>query len=118
LLYRPPGTAISDTSFVDKAVELGFDSITGSKTDAVTIAKGYTTQVLAPWGTPLNSQGAEWKNDGTNTAADQANSVGMHHDGMRFFSLNASSTDGLLCINHEYIDKKALHFKGLCVMRN
>jgi secreted PhoX family phosphatase len=109
---NPPATANSDTSFVDKAVELGFDSITGSKTDAVTIAKGYTTQVLAPWGTPLNSQGAEWKNDGTNTAADQANSVGMHHDGMRFFPLNASSTDGLLCINHEYIDKKALHFKG------
>lgn len=93
-------------------LKLGFDSIAGSRTDAVTVASGYTAHVLAPWGTPLNSQAAAWKNDGTNTAADQANSVGMHHDGMHFFPLNDSSTDGLLCINHEYIDKNALHFDG------
>lgn len=93
-------------------LKLGFDSISGSRTDAVAVASGYTAKVLAPWGTPLNSQAAAWKNDGTNTAADQANSVGMHHDGMHFFPLNDSSTDGLLCINHEYIDKNALHFNG------
>ncbi|MCB1639291.1 MAG: DUF839 domain-containing protein, partial [Thiothrix sp.] len=91
---------------------LGFKSIAGSKTDAVVVAAGYTAQVLAPWGTPLNSMAAEWKKNGTNTSVDQANAVGMHHDGMRYFPLDGSSTDGLLCINHEYIDMDALHYEG------
>ena len=91
---------------------LGFKSIAGSLTDAVSVAEGYTAQVLAPWGTPLNSIAADWRDDGRNTSLDQANAVGMHHDGMHFFPLNDSSTDGLLCINHEYIDKDALHYEG------
>ncbi|QUM75447.1 PhoX family phosphatase [Moritella sp. 24] len=93
-------------------VELGFDSIAGSKLDAVVVPKGYSAQVLAPWGTPLNDLAQEWKADGSNSALDQANSLGMHHDGMHYFPLNGSSTDGLLCINHEYIDQKALHPTG------
>lgn len=96
----------------NKSLSLNFKSIPGSKTDAVAVAEGYSAQVLAPWGTPLNSNAEEWKSDGTNTSWDQANAVGMHHDGMRFFPLNDSSTDGLLCINHEYIDKRALHPEG------
>lgn len=91
---------------------LGFKSIPGSLTDAISVAEGYTAQVLAPWGTPLNSMAADWRNDGRNTSLDQANAVGMHHDGMHFFPLNDSNTDGLLCINHEYIDKDALHYEG------
>lgn len=91
---------------------LGFESIPGSLTDAVTVAAGYTASVLAPWGTPLNSTAGAWQADGSNTATDQANSVGMHHDGMHFFPLNADETDGLLCINHEYLDQSMLHPDG------
>ncbi|WP_318497588.1 PhoX family protein [Photobacterium leiognathi] len=90
---------------------LNFDSIPGSLTDAVSIPPGYTAQVLVPWGTPLNANGNVWKNDGTNDSTDQLNALGMHHDGMHFFPLNEASTDGLLCINHEYIDQQALHPK-------
>lgn len=98
---------------VAAAVEqLNFSSIPGSKTDSVAIADGYSAKVLAPWGEPLNSAAAAWKADGTNTAEDQANSVGMHHDGMYFYPLNGSDTDGVLCINHEYIDQNALHPNG------
>lgn len=88
---------------------LNFNSISGSLTDAVSIPSGYTAQVLVPWGTPLNASANAWKNDGTNTSGDQLNALGMHHDGMHFFPLNQQSTDGLLCINHEYIDQQALH---------
>ncbi|WP_250132451.1 PhoX family protein, partial [Vibrio crassostreae] len=42
----------------------------------------------------------------------QANALGMHHDGMHFFPLDGNSNDGLLVINHEYIDQKALHANG------
>ena len=40
-----------------------------------------------PWGTPLLSTGPAWKKDGSNTAAEQAQQVGAHHDGMHFFPL-------------------------------
>ena len=93
-------------------LKLGFESIPGAKLDAIAVAAGYSAQVLAPWGTPLNSQANEWKNDGTNTSQDQLNAVGMHHDGMHFFPLNGSDVEGLLCINHEYIDQNALHPAG------
>ncbi|WP_076414875.1 PhoX family phosphatase [Shewanella sp. UCD-KL12] len=93
-------------------LKLGFDSIAGAKKDAAVVAKGYSAQVLAPWGTPLNDMADDWKSDGSNTALDQANSVGQNHDGMYFYSLNDSSTDGLLCINHEYIQQEALHPNG------
>ncbi|MCM2527528.1 PhoX family phosphatase [Shewanella algae] len=94
------------------SVTLGFESVAGSRLDAVVIPEGYRAQVLAPWGTPLNSKAADWKADGSNTAQDQANSVGQNHDGMHFFPLNEAGTDGLLCINHEYIEPDALHPNG------
>jgi uncharacterized protein len=99
------------TPDVKQPATLGFNSIPGSKTDAVTIPEAYKAQVLAPWGEPLNDKAAEWKSDGTNTPEDALNSVGMHHDGMHFFPLNGP-TDGLLCINHEYINQDVLHPKG------
>ncbi|MFR0714392.1 PhoX family phosphatase [Pseudomonas putida] len=91
---------------------LGFESIPGSRTDACTLAAGYSAYVLAPWGTPLNSAGNAWKADGSNSAADQANAMGMHHDGMHFFPIDGSAEDGLLAINFEYIDQQALHPAG------
>lgn len=94
------------------SAKLSFTSVAGSRLDAVVVPEGYSAQVLAPWGTPLNAKAAPWKADGSNTADDQANSVGMHHDGMHFFPLNDAGDDGLLCINHEYIDEIALHPNG------
>lgn len=91
---------------------LGFQSIAGSRTDACVVAAGYSAYVLAPWGTPFNSLAAPWKADGSNTATDQENSAGMHHDGMHFFPINGSSEDGLLAVNYEYIDEDALHPNG------
>ncbi|MDR2307281.1 MAG: PhoX family phosphatase [Paucimonas sp.] len=93
-------------------LKLGFSSIAGSRTDACVVAPGYSAYVIAPWGTPLTALGNPWKADGSNTSADQANAMGMHHDGMHFFPINGSSDDGLLAINFEYIDTAALHPAG------
>ena len=93
-------------------LKLGFNSIAGSRTDACVVAAGYSAYVLAPWGTPLNATANPWKADGSNTSTDQANAMGMHHDGMHFFPINGSSEDGLLAINFEYIDTAALHPAG------
>ncbi len=96
----------------ETSVTLGFESIAGSKTDAVVVAAGYTAMVLAPWAEPLKSIASEYKPDGTNSSVDQENAMGMHHDGMYYFPIDGSSTDGLLVVNHEYIDQNALHPNG------
>ncbi|WP_227370588.1 PhoX family protein [Halomonas sp. M20] len=93
-------------------IKLRFEPVPGSKTDAVVVPKGYTATILAPWGTPLNRQASAWKSDGSNSAQDQANAVGMHHDGMHFFAIDGRSDDGLLLVNNEYIDQDALHPNG------
>jgi len=97
---------------------LNFESIDGAKLDAVVVPEGYQAQVLAPWGTPINDLAEDWKADGSNTSIDQANAIGMHHDGMRFFPIDGSSEEGLLCINHEYIDQNALHPNGPTLVDN
>lgn len=93
-------------------VELGFNSIAGSKTDAVVVPQGYSAQVLAPWGEPINDNASDFDPLSEISSEDQNNAMGMHHDGMHFFPINGSSEDGLLCINHEYIDQNALHLNG------
>lgn len=105
-------TMNGDVADMNMTTELGFESINGSLTNSVAVPPGYSAKVLAPWGTPLNSNAAPWKEDGSNTSEDQLNAVGMHHDGIRFFALNGSSTDGVLCINHEFLDRGALHPEG------
>ena len=39
----------NDEKLTTPKVELGFDSISGAKLDAVVVPKGYNAQVLAPW---------------------------------------------------------------------
>lgn len=109
---EPPVTEPPVTEPEVPKLALGFQSIPGSRTDACVVAAGYSAYVLAPWGTPLNSNANPWKPDGSNTSTDQANAMGMHHDGMHFFPINGSSEDGLLAINFEYIDTAALHPAG------
>lgn len=93
-------------------LKLGFDSLPTSMTDACVVPAGYVAHVLGAWGTPLNDKAAPWSKDGNNSSDDLLNSTGMHHDGMHFFPLQGSSTEGLLVVNHEYIDEKALHPNG------
>lgn len=102
----------------DEPLKLGFSSLANSMTDACVVPPGYVAQVLGAWGTPLNDSAAEWDKDGKNTSRDLLNSTGMHHDGMHYFPLDGSSTEGLLVVNHEYIDEKALHPAGPTTVNN
>lgn len=111
-LMTGTGLAACGGSDDEAAPRLGFSSVANSMTNGCVVPAGYVAQVLGAWGTPLNDKAAEWKSDGTNTSEDQLNAIGMHHDGMHFFPLDGSSTEGLLLLNHEYIDEKALHPNG------
>lgn len=98
---------------------LGFTPVPPSDADAFIVPDGYTAEVLVPWGTPLRSHGPKWRKDASNTAAEQAQQIGMHHDGMHFFPLGNGrerNRRGLLVINHEYNDQVLLYPDGDAVM--
>jgi secreted PhoX family phosphatase len=94
---------------------IGFTSIPASSADAVSVAPGYTVDVLVPWGTPLRSTGPAWNKDGSNSTADQEQQLGMNHDGMHYFPLASGERGnraGLLVLNHEYVDQQLLFPDG------
>ena len=93
---------------------LGFPSVAVNTLDQVTVPTGYEAQVLVPWGEPVGLSGEEpaFRWDASNTAAEQAAQLGMHHDGIQYLPLPALGT-GLLVINHEYTDDGLLHRDGM-----
>jgi len=118
------GTALSSLSFFGRPAfaapanrpVIGFKAVSLSIEDRVRVPEGYVVQVLYAWGDPVSS-GPAFKADASNSAAEQAEQAGMHHDGMHFFPLvengQPSSTRGLMCINHEYTDDGLLHPGGM-----
>ena len=90
---------------------LGFAPVEPSSDDVVRVPAGYAADVLVPWGTPLVA-GVLWKDDASNTAAEQEQQVGFNHDGMHYFPLShgpVGSERGLLVINHEYTDASQIY---------
>ena len=69
-------------------------------------------RVLIAWGDPV-SNGPAFKQDASNTAAEQAQQWGMHNDGIVYFPINGSSKHGLLVQNHEYTDDGLLFPDGI-----
>jgi secreted PhoX family phosphatase len=72
------------------------------------ISRDYKYDVLIPWGSPIQPGGPEYTGDPNTrpTAAEQAEMIGIGHDGMWFFGTpwegGISSRHGVLCINHEF----------------
>ena len=93
---------------------LGFKGIPVSVADKITVPEGYMAEVIAAWGEPVGLSGEmpAFKADATNTAAEQAAQMGMHHDGIHFFPTDGSKS-GLLVMNHEYVDDGLLHPDGI-----
>jgi uncharacterized protein len=90
---------------------LDFTGIGVSSADTVVVPEGYTAKVLIAWGDPVSS-GPEFKQDASNTAADQAKQWGMHNDGVVYFPIDGSRR-GLLVQNHEYADDGLLFKDGI-----
>ncbi|HUF72706.1 MAG TPA: PhoX family phosphatase [Gammaproteobacteria bacterium] len=92
---------------------LGFAAVPIGTADEIVVPPGYRYQVLLPWGEPILGDYPEFRLE--NTGAEQAMQIGMHHDGMHFFPIEGehpyegSSDDGLLVMNHEYVEPRLLH---------
>jgi len=107
----------SSTGGSSANMDLGFKAVAVSTANEVVVPEGYSSVAFLPWGTPITGSYPAYKADGTNTGADQEQQMGMHHDGVHFFPIDQkaggnSSTEGLLVMNHEYINQSALHANG------
>jgi secreted PhoX family phosphatase len=89
---------------------LGFKGIPVSAADAVVVPEGYSASVLIAWGDPV-SNGPAFRQDASNTSAEQALQWGMHNDGLAYFSIRGSER-GLLVQNNEDIDEALLFPDG------
>ncbi|UYG02944.1 PhoX family phosphatase [Halomonas sp. LR3S48] len=89
------------------APSIGFKAVPVSAADSVVVPEGYRVQTFIPWGTPIsgNMPASSLEAGGE----DQAHQVGSHHDGMHFFPIEGSSRDGLLVLNHEYVEPRFMH---------
>jgi secreted PhoX family phosphatase len=87
---------------------IGFKAVPVSYDDAVVVPEGYSFQILGATGEPISGDMPAYR-PGANTGAEQEHQIGQHHDGMHFFPIEGSSEDGLLVVNHEYIEPRFLH---------
>lgn len=104
--------------FAMKTPQLGFKPVPFGFEDKVVVPEGYRAEVLYAWGDPVGIAGnmPAFRQDGSNTAAEQEVQAGMHHDGMAYFPLPLGATGskhGLLALNHEYTDDGLLHVGGM-----
>ena len=94
---------------------LGFKPIPAADLlDEVVVPEGYRAEVFYRWGDPI-SDGPAFNMDASNSAADQLQQAGMHHDALQYFPLPKGSNNndhGLLVMNHEYLDLDVIHTDG------
>lgn len=92
---------------------LGFTAVPTSESDDIVVPEGYSFQVILPWGTPILGAMPPFAIE--NTGEEQAMQMGSHHDGMHFFPIEGeepfegSSEEGLLVMNHEYVEPRFMH---------
>jgi secreted PhoX family phosphatase len=103
--------AVPAAAKTDKGPLLGFQSVPVSTADTVVVPQGYTAEVLIAWGDPV-SNGPEFKQDASNSSADQAQQWGSHNDGLVYFPIQGSH-HGLLVENNEYVDEGLLFPDGI-----
>lgn len=123
-MFVQPGGAAAQAGTASEAM-LGFAAVPVAETDAIVVPPGYTARALTPWGEPITGTMPAFSP--SNTGAEQGMQIGQHHDGMHFFPIEGrsptegSSTDGLLVMNHEYVEPRFLHaarYAGQKVDRN
>lgn len=105
---------------VEKPKTLSFTPVPKNLNDIVTVPEGYEAKVLFALGDPINPKFDDWNDSNIPSGPSFQFRSGDCHDGMSYFGLNtatgrydANNADqGLLVLNHEYINQTFLHPKG------
>lgn len=107
MFAAPALSSLRSRAAAASSTMLGFKAVPVSEADTIVVPEGYTARVLIPWGEPITGTYPEYSLE--NTGAEQAMQVGSHHDGMHFFPIDGSSDEGLLVVNHEYVEPRYMH---------
>ncbi|WP_284091208.1 PhoX family protein [Acinetobacter pittii] len=103
-----------------KPEKLTFTAVAKNHNDIVTVPEGYEANVIFALGDSINPNFGEWDDNNIPSGPSFQFRSGDCHDGMHYFGLNTStnrfdesvSAEGLLVMNHEYINQTFLHPKG------
>ncbi|PTV49342.1 PhoX family protein [Acinetobacter pittii] len=117
------GSSNGGTTPVDpnkKPEKLTFTAVAKNHNDIVTVPEGYEANVIYALGDSINPNFGEWDDNNIPSGPSFQFRSGDCHDGMHYFGLNTStnrfdesaSAQGLLVMNHEYINQTFLHPKG------
>ncbi|MDU5863437.1 MAG: DUF839 domain-containing protein, partial [Acinetobacter sp.] len=112
------GTAPVDPN--KKPEKLTFTPVAKNLNDIVTVPEGYEANVIYALGDSLNPSFGDWDDNNIPSGPSFQFRSGDCHDGMHYFGLNTLtnrfddtvSAQGLLVMNHEYINQTFLHPKG------
>ncbi|MCZ2945067.1 PhoX family phosphatase [Acinetobacter baumannii] len=103
-----------------KPEKLTFTPVAKNLNDIVTVPEGYEANVIYALGDSINPRVGDWDDNNIPSGPTFQFRSGDCHDGMHYFGLNTStnrfdetvSAQGLLVMNHEYINQTFLHPKG------
>ncbi|WP_201596775.1 PhoX family protein [Psychrobacter vallis] len=103
---------------------LNFTAVAHSTADMITVAEGYKAEMILPLGMPLISGIEDWKDNREQSAESFEWRMGDNHDGMWFFGKKGNAYDvkasenGLLVLNHEYVNSAELSPFGYHVIED
>ena len=103
---------------------LKFKGVAHSTAETMSVAEGYKAEIILPLGTPLISGIDDWKDNREQSAESFDWRMGDNHDGMWFFGKKGhgydakASENGLLVMNHEYVNSSELSPFGYHVIQN
>ena len=103
-----------------KPEKLTFTPVAKNLNDIVTVPEGYEANVIYALGDSINPRVGDWDDNNIPSGPSFQFRSGDCHDGMHYFGLNTStnrfdetvSAQGLLVMNHEYINQTFLHPKS------
>ncbi|MDT8697403.1 PhoX family phosphatase [Acinetobacter baumannii] len=103
-----------------KPEKLTFTPVAKNLNDIVTVPEGYEANVIYALGDSINPRVGDWDDNNIPSGPSFQFRSGDCHDGMHYLGLNTStnrfdetvSAQGLLVMNHEYINQTFLHPKG------
>lgn len=88
------------------ASRMGFTQVPANGMDTVTVPDGYNWQIVAKWGEPMWSDGAEFDQASRGTGASQERAFGDNNDGMSLYSHGSRS---VLAVNNEYTNRSIMY---------
>ncbi len=116
--------AIPASGNLSRPEALKFNAVAHSTAAQMSVAEGYSAEMILPLGTPLMPGLEDWRDDRLLSAESFEWRVGDNHDGMWFFGKQGSSyhpkvsDNGLLVMNHEYVNSEELSPFGYKVLDN